>query len=138
MESTSLIEFLDANEIKWCPINVEITDGKKQIKDAKWINQPDIFSWWEAQEDEIHNRIALSVYDDTLYNYINIDTRNLIHFDIDIKDDEEFNKLTQLEKILFNNLITNYPCYKSLTKKYGYHIFICDITNQDLNAKKIN
>ena len=138
MESVSLIEFLDANGIKWCPINVEIVDGKKDIVDAKWINQPTIRSWWEAQDTEIHNRIAAYVFDNTLYNYINIDTRNLIHFDIDIKNDEEFNKLTQQEKILFNYLITNYPCYKSLTKKYGYHIFICDITNQDLNKKKIN
>ena len=138
MKSESLLKFLDANKINWCPIKVEIKDNKKTINDEEWINSPCIFKWWEAQQTNINNRKALYTYDNNTFNFINIDTRNLIHFDIDIKDDNEYDNLTQQEKVLFNKLITEYPCYKSLTKKYGYHIFLCDITDAKLNTKDIN
>ena len=66
------------------------------------------------------------------YNTAFIDTNEYIQLDCDIKDDEEYSKLSQEGLNLLNKLITTYPYYKSATKKYGYHFIIgriSDITN---------
>ena len=69
------------------------------------------------------------------YNTAFIDTNEFIQLDCDIKDDEEYSKLSQQGINLLNKLITTYPHYKSATKKYGYHFIlgrISDITDKKL------
>ena len=58
------------------------------------------------------------------YNTTFIDTNDFIQLDCDIKNDEEYNKLSQNGLNLLNLLLSEYPYYKSATKKYGYHFII--------------
>jgi len=69
------------------------------------------------------------------YNTAFIDTNEFIQLDCDIKNDEEYSKLSQEGINMLTNLKTNYPYYKSATKKYGYH-FIIGKTS-DIEDKKI-
>ena len=69
------------------------------------------------------------------YNTAFIDTNEYIQLDCDIKNDEEYSKLSQEGITLLNTLKTNYPYYKSATKKYGYH-FIIGKTS-DIEDKKL-
>ena len=67
------------------------------------------------------------------YNTAFICTNDYVQFDCDIKNDEEYEKLSQQGHDMLNNLLSNYPYYKSATKKYGYHFIICktsDISNK--------
>jgi hypothetical protein len=69
------------------------------------------------------------------YNTAFIDTNEFIQLDCDIKDDEEYSKLSQEGITMLNNLQTNYPYYKSATKKYGFHFILgktCDIEDKKL------
>ncbi len=71
------------------------------------------------------------------YNTTFIDTNEYIQLDCDIKDDEEYSKLSQEGINMLNKLQTNYPYYKSATKKYGFHFIIgktSDITDKGLEG----
>lgn len=140
MKISPLINFLNENNIAWCPIKTIIDEnGIKQMQDEEWINKPSVLTWWDYHKDKINKRQDLLLFSDfDIYNTINIDTRKVLQFDIDIKDDNEFEKLSIREKQLYEKLITTLPNYKSMTKKYGRHIFICDITDNKLSQTKIN
>ena len=90
---------------------------------------------FEKNQDYIEKTMKLNMdlYDlGCDYNTAFIDTNEYIQLDCDIKNDEEYSKLSQKGLNLLNKLITTYPHYKSATKKYGYHFIIgriSDITN---------
>jgi len=93
---------------------------------------------FEKNQDYIEKTMKLNMdlYDlGCDYNTTFIDTNEYLQLDCDIKDDEEFAKLSQEGITMLNYLRTNYPYYKSATKKYGYHFIlgnINDITDKGL------
>ena len=98
---------------------------------------------FEKNQDYIEKTMKLNMdlYDlGCDYNTAFIDTNEYLQLDCDIKDDEEYSKLSQEGLNLLNKLITTYPYYKSATKKYGYHFIIgriSDITNKKIAEVQI-
>jgi len=139
----NIIDYLKNNKINYIAGKLKVSDGKKEFIP---YNNNNNYSYWVnncsslfKQEQQIINNIQdtnnfISKYDDE-YNNIIIDTNEWVQLDIDIKDDDEYNKLSANSKTLYNNLLTTYPYYKSATKKYGVHILIGK--KSDLGSKSI-
>ena len=95
---------------------------------------------FEKNQDYINNLMETNqeLYNIGIeYNTAFIDTNEYIQLDCDIKDDTEYEKLSQQGQTILKNLLDNYPYYKSATKKYGYHFIICktsDIANKKQKA----
>lgn len=112
---------------------IPLTNNNKYSND---INKAKIL--FEKNQDYIEETMKLNMGLYKLgqdYNTAFIDTNEYIQLDCDIKDDEEYSKLSQEGLNLLNKLITTYPHYKSATKKYGYHFIlgrISDITDKKL------
>ena len=68
-------------------------------------------------------------------NAIAIDTRNIIWLDIDIVDDDNYNKLTDNGKKFYNTLKNKYPYHSSNTKPMGFHNILCEKTDEKLSKK---
>ena len=93
-------------------------------------NQDYITNLMETNQELYNNGLAE-------YNTAFIDTNEYIQLDCDIKNDEEYEKLSQEGQNMLKNLLDSYPYYKSATKKYGYHFIICktsDIANKKQKA----
>jgi len=66
------------------------------------------------------------------------DTSNIIQFDIDIDTEEDYAKLSNKGKKMYQQLKKEFPYYKSYSKKYGLHIFIIDKEDNKLSQKLSN
>ena len=82
-------------------------------------------------------KLNMSLYEDLGqdYNTAFIDTNEWLELDCDIKNDEEYEKLTEEGLNMLNYLQTTYPYYKSATKQYGFHFIIGKVS--DIEDKKL-
>ena len=57
MKISPLINFLNENNIAWCPIKTIIDEnGTKKMQDEDWINKPSVLTWWDYHKDQINKR----------------------------------------------------------------------------------
>ena len=99
--------FLDSKNIKFFDINLEINGCSKKLIPINGV-MPTTHDFDK------------SLLKNTSSEYIAIDTREMLHIDIDFKDDVEYST----EAIEFvESLSSVLPYYRSLTKMRGKHIF---------------
>ena len=100
-------KFLDSKNIKWFDINLDIDGSKKTLLPTNGIMPTT-------------NDFDKPLIKNTKSEYIAIDTRNMLHIDIDFKDDYQYS--TEAEEFV-ENISNILPYYRSLTKMRGKHIF---------------
>lgn len=155
MSTTSIIEFCNKHNIKWFPIAVCIIkknpeEFDKQLSPIKHtlyrsykqdkknpdktitVYRPSQSDFKNCSEDKILQRQKMYFNEDSKkkfnLNYIAVDTRNVYHIDIDIKDNDP----TEPNEY-FQDIQGKSPYYKSLTKKKGVHIFVKGKLDSELN-----
>lgn len=123
-----ILEFLKVNNIKWFPLELEVTkrsDGSFN-KIPKYSNlyasQPTMNDFKTISLTELKKRQDLVEH----FEYIAIDTTHVNHIDVDFKDDKEYDEST-IEYEL--NLKNELPYFKSITKKKGKHYFFKNTEN---------
>jgi hypothetical protein len=115
--TSSTINFCDANNIEWFPINLTIDgNGKKLINviNHKLYNcsRPDLQDF--TDKELIRARQHLYKSQPELFTHIAMNTKSVYHIDIDTNDYEQG----------FDNIAFSSPYFKSMTKSYGKHILI--------------
>jgi phage/plasmid-associated DNA primase len=135
---SSIIDFLNANDIKWFPINLVVSstpdkDGKykKDLLDFPSPlykgSKPKMTDFEELDIKIIKARQTLV----HLYDFIAIDTARIHHIDVDTPDCPD--KYLQIADAC--------PWFKSVSKSYGKHIFATvknGKTNRDVVYKTSN
>mgnify|MGYP003653927101 CR=1 FL=1 len=115
------IEFLNKNNILWQPCFINKLK-EPDTRDNLWILncEPKQTDWKELPLEIIKKRQKLISEVDTIV----VDTNNIIHIDIDMKD---INKYDQKNFDFIKQQIKNKPYYKSMSvdkgKKEGKHFF---------------
>lgn len=116
MTSFKTIDFCDANNIEWFPINLTIDGNKKALNkiDHKLygFQRPDLHDF--SDMDLIRSRQHLYKTQPELFTHLCVNTKKVYHIDIDTDDYHQG----------FDNMIYHCPYFKSMTKSYGRHIFI--------------
>lgn len=114
--STKSIDFCNANDIEWFPINLTIDGAKKELNpiDHKTYNnaRPNLHDF--SNTDLIRARQHLLKTQPELFTHLCINTKNIHHIDLDTPDYDS----------RFDNIAHNTPWFKSMTKSYGKHILI--------------
>tara|TARA_R110000737_G_C14617241_1_gene492201 strand:+ start:27 stop:2423 length:2397 start_codon:yes stop_codon:yes gene_type:complete len=120
-------QFLLENQILWQPIQLEISQNSKRpiFHNGRIPKQTD---WEQLSREEIIKRQE----DVDEHEFIAIDTREFIHFDIDFKEDVQYEEETEQVAIALKEML---PYYKSATKKRGFHAF-CK-TDHIFNSKRV-
>jgi len=112
--NTSVLNFLNANSIKYFPINLDISynsSKKKYEKHIKYTSEymPKFTDFKDLDPEKITDRHKLI----SKYDYIAIDTFNVYQIDVD----------TDLHKKEVEDLKTRYPYFESASKKLP-HFFV--------------
>jgi len=117
---TSVIDFLNSQNIAWFPINLTTSTvggkPKKFLMDMSEIGyktKPKPTDFKELPAEIIKHRQGCV----NRYQYIAIDTSKFAHIDIDTPNYPK----------LYDELAEQFPYFKSATKSYGKHIF-CETT----------
>jgi hypothetical protein len=116
MTSSKTIDFCNANDIEWFPINLTINGAKKDLNpiNHKLYNfiRPDLHDF--SDKDLIRARQHLFASSPELFTHLCINTKTVFHIDIDTPEYSQG----------FDNMMFHCPYFKSMTKSYGRHIFI--------------
>jgi len=126
----NIIDYLKKNEINFVLGKTDKDKGFVPIWGnntyANSINKAKLLFEKNQKYIEKTMKINMVLYEDLGqdYNTAFIDTNEWIELDCDIKNDEEYSKLTEEGLNMFDYLKQNYPYYKSATKKYGFHFII--------------
>lgn len=121
----TIINFLDKNNILWFPLDIKIEkkengDWKKEPQPNKIYNNGFIPKTDDFQNLTIEEIKKRQKYVDN-FDYIAIDTRFIYHIDVDFKN-EKIKDYSKESKNLVKSY-SEYPYFKSTTKKFGKHIF---------------
>lgn len=108
----NVIDFLNAHDIHWIPINIKLIDGKKIPIAPKGFSLKDITHFKNVDEDDM--KILQKKH--TLFDYIGIDTRTIHQLDIDDPN------MPQDIKDYMNSV----PYFESATKKLPHFFFKSD------------
>ena len=141
----SLIEFLEKNEINYCPINLHYCEDKKKWIESKDVNtltsgtkfiedNTDTPLFWKCKKEEIRKRKVLLQTDPTFYKHLIIDCRKYWQADIDIENETEKDNLDEKSEEIYNNMKNKMITYGSNNKECGFHTFIMN-TNSFPDAK---
>ena len=104
----NILKYLDSKDIKYFDINLEINGFQKKLMPIK------------GRMPTTNDFDLTPLNKNTSAEYIAIDTREMLHIDVDFKDDVEYSA----ESIEFvESLERALPYYRSLTKMRGKHIF---------------
>ena len=114
LEDFSYIEYLNNHEILWFPINLTITDGKKELKPVYDKNGKFLYMPKQTDFKELSKEVIKQRQDNNDFEFIAVDTSHYYHIDIDTPDYPE----------CFDEMMKEAPFIKSITKDYGRHIFI--------------
>lgn len=114
LEEFSYIEYLNNHEILWFPINLTITDGKKELKPVYDKNGKFLYMPKQTDFKELSKEVIKQRQDNNDFEFIAVDTSHYYHIDIDTPDYPE----------CFDEMMKEAPFIKSITKDYGRHIFI--------------
>ena len=121
-----ILTYLDSKNIKWFDIYLEIDGKNKKLLDING-KRPGVGSIMQTTND-----FDKPLIKNTNSEYIAIDTRKMLHIDIDFKDDFEYNQ----DAIDFvENISNDLPYYRSLTKMRGKHVFF--ETNHKINKNRV-
>ncbi len=131
----SLIEFLEKNEINYCPINLHYCEDKKKWIESKDVNtltsgtkfiddDTDTPLFWKCKKEEIKSRKALLQTDPSFYRHLIIDCRKYWQADIDIENETEKDNLNEKGEEIYNTMKNEMITYGSNNKEYGFHTFI--------------
>jgi hypothetical protein len=116
MTSSNTIDFCNANDIEWFPINLTINGAKKDLNpiNHKLYNfiRPDLHDF--SDMNLIKARQHLYKTQPELFTHLCVNTKKVFHIDIDTNDYSQG----------FDNMMFHCPYFKSMTKSYGRHIFI--------------
>jgi phage/plasmid-associated DNA primase len=119
MPSTSLIPYLELNNILWFPIYIEVIDGKKQLQPYRETGKrPKTTDFQDLTAQEIQARQQW-----ISYKHIAIDTTNIGQVDIDNKDMD------------CTDAINNKPHFLSTTKKLPHFFVKFDLPEGDTRNK---
>ena len=112
-------KFLDEKNIKYFDINLDVDGSKKRLLPTNDIMPTT-------------NDFDKPLLKNTKSEYIAIDTREMLHIDVDFLEDHAYSQ----ESIDFvNNISNELPYYRSLTKMRGKHIFFT--TDEKIFKKRI-
>tara|TARA_R110001592_G_scaffold27066_1_gene100680 strand:- start:3964 stop:6735 length:2772 start_codon:yes stop_codon:yes gene_type:complete len=131
----SLIQFLEKNEINYCPINLHYCEDKKKWIESKDVNtltsgtkfiddNTDTPLFWKCKKEEIRKRKVLLETDPTFYKHLIIDCRKYWQTDIDIENETEKDNLNEKSEEIYNTMKDKMITYGSNNKEYGFHTFI--------------
>ena len=110
--------FLNEKNIKFFDINLDINGSQKKLLPRNGVMPTT-------------NDFDKPLIKNTSSEYIAIDTREMLHIDVDFKDDSEYSS----DSIEFVETMSSIlPYYRSLTKMRGKHFFF--ETNAKLPLKK--
>ena len=107
-------KFLDSKNIKWFDIYLDINGSKKKLLDIN--GQPPSPNCIMPTTNDFDKPLLKN----TKSEYIAIDTRDMLHIDVDFKDDIEY---PSESTDFVDNISSELPYYRSLTKMRGKHIF---------------
>lgn len=112
----STIDFCDANNIAWFPINLTVNGKEKTLNKINHacynFSRPNLHDF--TDKNLIRARQHLLKSNPELFTHLCLDTSSTYHIDIDTPD----------YNVGFDNLMFNSPYFHSMTKSYGRHILI--------------
>ena len=133
----NIIKYLEKQKIDYVYIQL---DNKKTFIPKRKVDKDNMFFYINDKNEEANmnnapieifkhsNRKELIAENHRLYsdnNAIAIDTSNTIWADIDIRNEDELNKLTETGQQIIKTLISNFPNHSSNKKSLGSHSYIC-------------
>ena len=122
MDSTSIVKFCKNKDIKYFDIKVRKFWNDKQNKMDKELlpynDNTNNYNPRPSQSDFFDDNIYSKRPRGTDMEYIAIDTSKFIHLDIDHLEDKDY---CDESKNVIEHFKNQFPYFKSLTKKLGYH-----------------
>ena len=134
-----LVEFLEKNNINYCPINLEKQENGKWGQGqeynsltygTKFTGKENLF--WNVKKDIIKSR------KENIHNFkhLLIDCRIVWQLDVDIEDNDDFELLEEEAELLYSKIEKQTTHYQSNNKVCGLHSFILD--KNEKNNKSID
>ena len=134
---SSLVDFCDRNDIQYQPARIEIEGNKKNCKYFKDLGYKpknvDFSGGWEKMHPDDKEKVYVERKPDQVfeerkkhinkYPHLCIDTCYIHQVDIDFQEDI-YESYSEESKKFVEDLCKIAPYFKSMTKKYGKHIFI--------------